>query len=315
MRIFIAGASGALGRHLVPILLRGSHEVVGTARTEQKAESIRRQGAAAVIMDGLDPRSVGSAVRGAGPDIIVHEMTQLSGVSDLRRFEAVFAVSNRLRTEGLEHLIKAGREAGARRIIAQSFCGWPYRRTGSDVKSEDDPLDDDPPRQMRTTLEAIRHLEDRLAGLSAMDGVALRYGGLYGRNTGLFEPSYVEQVKRRKLPVIGSGNGWWSFVHVADAAAATAGFVEKGAPGVYNVVDDDPAPVRTWLPQLAKMLGARAPMRVPAWLARFVAGEHIVNMMTEVRAGSNRKVKCEIGWEPQYGSWRDGFAKVIAGQD
>lgn len=315
MRVFVAGASGALGRYLVPQLLSAGHTVTGTGRSENSLAAIRRMGAHAVMMDGLDAASVGRAIREARPEIVIHQMTQLAGASDLRHFDSIFATSNRLRTEGLDHLIDAGRELGVRRFIAQSFCGWPYRRTGGNAKSEDDPLDDDPPRQLRPTLDAIRFLEGRLSALSGADGIALRYGSFYGRNSGLLDAGFVDQIKRRRVPLIGDGNGWWSFIHLTDAAAATAAFVDRGSPGIYNVVDDDPAPARVWLPALAQMLGARPPLRVPAWIARFIAGDHLVKMMTEIRAGSNAKVKAEIGWTPRYASWRQGIASILAGRD
>lgn len=313
MHVFVAGASGALGRHLVPLLLAAGHDVTGTGRSQRSVETIHAQGANAIRMDGSSATSVARAVLEARPDVIIHQMTQLAGAADLRHFDDVFATSNLLRTKGLDHLIDAGRACGVKRFIVQSFCGWPYRRTGEHIKSEDAPLDDDPPRRMRATLAAIRYLEGRMLALSDADGIALRYGGFYGEETGLLESGFISQVRRGKAPLIGSGNGWWSFIHVADAAAATAAFVERGMPGVYNVVDDEPAPVHAWLPALAGMLGARPPRRIPAWIARLAAGDHLVKMMTEARAGSNAKIKTEVEWSPRYPSWREGFASVLAG--
>jgi nucleoside-diphosphate-sugar epimerase len=248
----------------------------------------------------------------AKPDVVVHEMTSLSAANDLRRFERSFSVTNRLRTEGLQNLLAAAKQAGTPRIVVQSFCGWPYAGIGGPVKSEEDPLDPAPPRELRRTLEAIRYLENAVTGSSDIEGVVLRYGAFYGPGTGLFDGPIIDQLRRRRVPLIGDANGWWSFLHIDDAAAATAISVEKGAPGVYNIVDDEPAAVREWLPELAALLGARPPRHIPKWLARIVAGEHIVTMMTEARAGSNAKAKRDLSWQPAYSSWRQGFAAVLS---
>jgi nucleoside-diphosphate-sugar epimerase len=312
MRILIAGATGAVGRHLLPRLLAAGHQVVGTTRTEAKAPLIRQLGGEALVADGLDAGAMQGAVQSAKPDAIVHEMTDLKAASDLRHFDRVFAVSNRLRTEGTDHLLAAARAAGVKRFVAQSFCGWPYARTGGAVKSENDPLDPEPPRELRRTLDAIRYLEKAVTEAREVGGVVLRYGGFYGTDTGLFDGPFVEQVARRRAPVIGGGNGWWSFVHIEDAAAATALAIARGAVGnIYNVVDDEPAPVREWLPALAAMLGAKPPRHVPAGLGRLIAGEHIVVMMNEGRAGSNAKAKRELGWQPLHPTWRQGFADIV----
>jgi nucleoside-diphosphate-sugar epimerase len=306
MRILIAGATGAVGRHLLPRLVAAGHEVIGTTRSQAKV------GAEALVVDGLDREATGRAVQSAKPDVIVHEMTDLKGASDLRHFDRVFALSNRLRTEGTDHLLAAARETGVRRFVAQSFCGWPYARTGGAVKSENDPLDPEPPQEFRRTLAAIRYLERTVTQAPGIAGIVLRYGAFYGPDTGLFDGPFVEQVALRRVPLMGSGNGWWSFVHIEDAAAATALAVERGAAGqIYNIVDDEPAPVRDWLPALAATVGAKAPRHVPAWLARLVVGEHFVVMMTQVRAGSNAKAKRDLGWKPAYPSWRHGFAEIL----
>jgi 2-alkyl-3-oxoalkanoate reductase len=221
-------------------------------------------------------------------------------------------VSNRLRTQGTDHLLAAAIDAGVKRFVAQSYCGWPYARVGSAIKSEADPLDADPPREMRPTFDAIRYLETAVTGARQLEGVVLRYGAFYGNDTGLFDGPFVQQIKLRRVPVLGDGSGWWSFVHIDDAAAATALAVERGKPGQnYNIVDDTPAPVREWLPALASMLGAKPPWHVPAWLGRLVAGEHLAVMMTEIRAGSNAKAKRELGWLPAHPSWRDGFGEIV----
>lgn len=309
MRILVAGATGAVGQRLVPRLVRAGHAVAGLTRTLGKACLVRDMGAEPVIADALDPQAVHAAVAAARPDVIAHELTDLKGASDLRRFDRAFASSNRLRIAGTDHLLAAARANGVKRIVAQSFCGWPYARTGSPVKSEEDPLDPDPPAEQRRTLDAIRHLEHAVSTSVAPEGVVLRYGAFYGLGTGMFDAGLIDQIRRRRMPVIGGGTAWWSFVHIDDAAEATALAIEQGS-GIYNIVDDDPAPVHMWLPTFAAMLGAKPPIRLPAWLARMVAGAPLVTMMTQSRAGSNAKAKAELGWRPHYSSWRQGFAEL-----
>lgn len=312
MRIFVAGATGAIGCSLLPRLVAAGHHVVGSTRAARKAALIRQLGAEPVIADGLDAASLHRAVEVAKPEVIVHEMTDLKGVADLRHFDRAFAVSNRLRTEGTDNLLAAAQQAGAKRVVAQSFCGWTYARVGSAIKSEDDRLDPAPPRELRRSLDAIRHLERAITGAPQIEGVVLRYGAFYGNDTGLFERSFLEQLGLRRVPLIGDGNGWWSFIHIDDAAAATALAIERGRPGqIYNIVDDEPAPVREWLPALAHVVGAKPPRRVPAWLGRLLAGGHLVVMMTQARAGSNAKAKRELGWQPAHATWRQGFAEIV----
>jgi nucleoside-diphosphate-sugar epimerase len=300
MRVFVAGATGAVGRRLVPRLLERRHEVIGTARSPEKADTLRALGAEAVVLDVLDRDAVLQAVDGARPDAIVHEATALAGLSDLKHFDRTFAATNRLRTEGTDVLLAAARASGARRFVAQSFAGWPYARTGGPVKTEEDPLDPQPVPAMRETLAAIRHLER--AAVEA-GGTALRYGGLYGSST----DAQVDLVRKRRFPLVGDGGGVWSFVHLDDAATATVLAVERDETGVYNVVDDDPAPVREWLPALATAVGAKPPRRIPRWVARLVAGEAGVALMTEIRGASNAKAKRELGWTLRHPSWRQGF--------
>lgn len=314
MRVLVAGATGIVGRHLVPRLAAAGYSVVGLTRTAAKAAVIRQLGAEPAIADGLDHAAIHRAVMQARPEIVVHEMTALTGVTDLRRFDRAFAVTDRLRTEGTDHLIAAATAAGVRRIVAQSYCGWPYARTGGPIKTESDPLDPSPPRQMRRALDAIRHLETAVTSAAGMTGIVLRYGTFYGPNTGMLLPTVLDEIRRRRLPLIGDGGGWWSFLHVEDAAAATQAAVERGAAGIYNIVDDEPAPAREWLPALAQMVDAKPPRRVPAFVARLLAGSAVVAMMTESRAGSNEKAKRELGWQPRHASWRQGFADVIAAQ-
>jgi nucleoside-diphosphate-sugar epimerase len=313
MKIFVAGATGALGRPLVAQLVKKGHEVSGMTRTESKQDLLRDLGARPVVADALDPDAVARAMAEADPDVIVHQLTAI-GAFNPRRMERDFAPTNRLRTEGTDHLLAAGRAVGIKRFVAQSFAPWPYARTGGPVKTEDDPLDTEPPAQVRTTLEAIRYLERAVTGGEWTEGIALRYGGFYGPGTSLgLNPvgEQIEMVRARKFPLAGKGTGVWSFIHIEDAAAATVEAIEHGKRGIYNVVDDEPAPVSEWLPELAKAIGAKPPRRVPLWLARIAGGEAAAIMMTELRGSSNTKAKRELGWQPRYPSWREGFAKGL----
>ncbi|MDQ3742084.1 MAG: NAD(P)-dependent oxidoreductase [Actinomycetota bacterium] len=308
MNVFLAGATGAVGRTLIPLLLEHGHTVVGTTRTPEKAALLRELGAEPVVLDGLDRDAVVAAVAAARPDAIVHQMTALSGSLDLRKFEQAFATTNRLRTEGTDNLLAAAQAAGVERFVAQSYAGWPHARVGGPVKTEDDPLDDHPPKQQRTTLAAIRHLEREV---TAAGGVALRYGGFYGPGTGMAPGAdQWEMVRARKFPIVGDGGGIWSFAHVEDVASGTLAALEDYRPGeVFNVCDDEPAPVREWLPALAAATGAKPPRRIPRWLGRLM-GEHLVVMMTETRGASNAKIKRELGWQPEWPTWREGFAAL-----
>ena len=313
MRIFLAGATGAIGGRLVPLLLEAGHEVTGTTRSPAKADMLRAAGAEPVIADGLDRDAIVAAIAAARPDAIVHQLTALGDLTSLRNLDGAFALTNRLRTEGTDNLLAGAREAGTRRFVAQSFTGWPYARTGGPVKTEDDPLDPDPVPSMSKTLAAIRRLEQTV---TQAGGIALRYGGFYGPGTGLTPGGdQVELIRKRRFPIVGDGGGVWSFIHIDDAAAATLAALERGTPGaIYNVVDDDPAPVREWLPALAAAAGAKPPRRLPRWLARVVAGESVATMMTEIRGASNAKAKRELGWEPAHPSWREGFRAALQGK-
>jgi nucleoside-diphosphate-sugar epimerase len=312
MRVCVAGAGGAVGSRLIRLLVSSGHSVIGLTRTPGKAETIARASAEASVADALNRAAIVAAVTRAKPDVIVHELTSISAANKLPRFDRSFAATNRLRTQGLDNLLAAARQAGTPRRVAQSFCGWPYARVGGPVKSEDDPLDPEPPRELRRTLSAIRYLENAVTAAPGIVGLVLRYGAFYGGGTGLFDGPLIDRLRRRRIPLIGDGNGWWSFLHIEDAAAATAIAVEHGAPGFYNIVDHEPASVREWLPALAAMLGARPPRQIPKWLARIAAGEHIVALMTDVRAGSNAKAKRDLGWRLRHGSWRRGFAEVLS---
>ena len=308
MRVFVAGATGAMGRQLVPRLLEAGHRVIGMTRTEAKAAALWDLGARPIVADALDPDQVAEAVADADPDVIVQQLTAISGL-DPRHFDREFAATNRLRTEGTDHLLSAGQAVGVRRFVAQSYAAWPYARTGGPVKSEDDPLDPSPPREMRESMAAIRHLEEAVLGAAWTQGIVLRYGAFYGPGTSLArDGEQFEMIRKRKFPVVGDGRGVWSFVHIADAAEATVAAVEHGTRGIYNVVDDEPAPVAEWLPALAEQLGAPKPRRVPRVVGRLFAGEAGAVMMTEMRGASNAKAKRELGWRPGHPTWREGFA-------
>jgi nucleoside-diphosphate-sugar epimerase len=313
MRVFVAGASGAIGIRLLPQLVDRGHEVIASTHTSSKSDLLRSFGVTAVVMNGLDAASVGEAVARAEPEVLVHEMTGLAGFSDLRHFDEGFARTNALRTRGTDYLLAAAEAVGVRRFVAQSFTGWPNERVGEAVKTEEDPLDADPPAHQRRSIEAIRYLERAVLETAPIEGLALRYGNLHGPGTSI-PHDYAEPIRKRKLPVVGAGAGVWSFVHVDDAATATAIAVERGAGGLYNIVDDEPAPVAQWLPYLAECLGAPPPRRVPTWLARFAIGEVGISMMTQVRGSSNAKAKRELGWEPRWPSWREGFRLGLAEQ-
>ena len=308
MKIFLAGASGVVGARLLPMLVEAGHEVVGTTRTAAKFGPLEKAGAQPVAMDGLDRDSVMHAVTEAKPDVVVHQLTALTNVSNMKKFDAEFAMTNKLRTIGTDNLLAAAREAGVSRVIAQSYAGWPNERTGGPVKTEDDPLDPHPVPPAQETLAAIRYLEQVVPAAEELDGIVLRYGTFYGPGTGFGEGGAIlEMVRRRRLPIVGGGGGVWSFVHIDDAAQATVSAVVRGSRGVYNIVDDDPAPVSEWLPYLAESIGAKSPMRVPAWLARPMIGEQGVSVMTQVRGSSNAKAKRELDWHLRFPSWRHGF--------
>ncbi len=313
MRIFVAGGSGAVGSRLIPLLVDEGHTVIATTRTPIGRRRLHELGAQPVVVDGLDRAVVKQAVARADPEVVIHQMTALRDFADLKHFDRGFAVTNRLRSEGTDILLAAAEAAGVRRVIAQSFGNWNYERTGSPVKSEDSRLDPDPPAAMRRSLAAIAHLESAVTGSEALEGIALRYANLYGPGTGWSEDgSYAELVRKRRMPVIGDGTGVWSFVHVDDAARVTAAAVERGAPGIYNVADDEPATVSVWLPEVARVLGARPPRRIPRWLGRIAVGEVGVSFFTQIRGASNAKAKHELEWEPAYASWREGFRRGLS---
>jgi nucleoside-diphosphate-sugar epimerase len=303
MRVFLAGATGAIGRRLTPQLVARGHQVTATTTSPDKVETLRALGAEPVVVDGLDAVGVGEAVARAEPEAVIHQMTALAGEPDLRHFDRWFERTNALRTTGTENLLAAARASGAKRFVAQSYSGWPNIREGGPVKTEEDPLDPDPPAAQTESLAAIRTLE-RAVLEAPLDGIVLRYGGLYGPGA---SDGLVELVRGRKLPILGSGAGVWSWIHVDDAAVATVAALERGGRGVYNIVDDEPARVSDWLPYLAEQVGAKPPRRLPVWLGRLAAGEVAVSWMTRIRGSSNAKARQELGWAPSWRSWREGF--------
>jgi nucleoside-diphosphate-sugar epimerase len=308
MRVFVTGATGALGRHLVPGLVAAGHEVTATTRTPGKVALLREAGAQPVVVDGLDRAAVIAAVQAAAPEVIVHEMTALAGMRSFRNPDKLFATTNELRTRGTDNLLAAAAETGTRRVIAQSYAGAGPDAHPGPVKTEEDPPGW---RAIPSAIQApaaIAHVETAVPA-QAREGLVLRYGGFYGPGTGDF---LVEAVRKRQVPVIGGGTGIWSFIEITDAAAATVAAVEAGAPGIYNVVDDDPAPVAQWLPYLAEVLGAKPPRRIPAWLGRLLAGEFVVAQMTSSRGYTNEKARKDLGWEPRYASWREGFRAWVS---
>jgi nucleoside-diphosphate-sugar epimerase len=307
MRVLVAGATGAMGTQLVPRLADAGHEVYAMTRSEAGKGKAAQLGAVPVIADALDRAKVDAAVREVAPEVVVHQLTAI-GQIDPRHFERSFAATNRLRIEGTDNLLAAARAVGARKFVAQSNGAFTYARTGAPVKSEEDPLDPTPVRRMRSTISALKHLEEAVLGAAWTEGIVLRYGAFYGPGTSLSPGSeQFELIRRRKFPVVGDGGGVWSFVHIADAAEATVAAVENADRGVYNIVDDDPAPVAEWLPELAAMLGAKKPMRVPRFIGRMAAGRAGLVLMTELRGASNAKAKRQLGWHPAHPSWRQGL--------
>jgi 2-alkyl-3-oxoalkanoate reductase len=319
MKVFVAGATGVLGRALVPQLVAGGHEVVGMTRSAAKQDLVRSLGARPVVADALDPDAVAGAVASAEPEVIVHQLTALSGPLGIRdarhpeRFSGAI-MTNRLRTEGTDHLLAAGRAVGARRFVAQSFGAFRWARTGGPALSEDVPVDPNPPEALRAALAGILHVEREVPAIEWGEGLVMRYGGFYGPGTSVSlapDAAMAAPVRKRRFPIVGDGGGVMSYVHVDDAAAATAIAVERGRPGIYNIVDDEPAPQREWLPALASALDAKPPRRIPRWLGRLAAGEAATLVMTDVKGASNAKAKRELGWTLRYPSWRQGFAQGL----
>jgi nucleoside-diphosphate-sugar epimerase len=308
MKVLVTGGTGAIGRFLLPLLLENKHEVVALTRSVTKAALLEDTGVAAVIVDPLDKPRLTAAVRRAEPDVIIHQLSALTGVGNFRKFDQEFALTNRFRTEVTDSLLAAARTIGTRRFIAQSYCGWPYAKKGGPVKTEEDPLDPKPPEGFTRTLAAIRYLEDKVGSTTFLEVLALRYGMFYGPGTAIGKGgAIVKRTRNRLFPIIGGGGGVWSFIHILDAARATVAAISRGAPGVYNIVDDEPATVATWLPALAKAVEAKPPYRIPHWLGELTIGKGGVSIMTQIRGCSNAKAKRELNWTPIYPSWRIGF--------
>lgn len=309
MRVFLLGATGALGTHLVPQLIREGHTVFGATRSQGNTKALNEMGAQGVVVDALDRNALIAAVQSVQPEVLIHQMTAIPPRLDMRHFDRDFQLTNRLRTEGTGNVLAAARSAAVRRVVAQSFAGWTYARDGGAIKTEEDPFDPDPPYEFRRTLKAIEYLEHAIGAEQHIQGLILRYGAFYGPRTSISRAgTHIDDVRRRRFPLVGNGQGVWSFIHIADAASATLAAVEGGAPGVYNVVDDEPAPVAKWLPALAAAVGARPPLHVPAWLAQIIIGKHAVTLMTQNRGASNEKAKRDLMWQPAFSSWRQGFA-------
>lgn len=308
MKIFLAGASGAVGQTLIPLLLQQKHEVFGAFRNPDNTDRVRNLGATPIILDALDSQAVHERITEIKPQVVIHQLTAIPARIDLRHFDRDFALTNRLRTEGTHNLLTAALNSGTEKFIAQSFAGWPYARTGTTLKTEEDALDPTPPPRMKSILDAIRILETTVLNETRLTGIVLRYGPLYGPHSSIAsDGTTVEDLRKRKVPLVGKGTGVWSFLHLHDAATAAVAALTKATPGIYNIVDDDPAPVSEWLPYLAHAIGAKPPIRVPNWLARLLIGEHVDMLMNEIRGVSNGKAKRELNWTPKWSSWRQGF--------
>jgi nucleoside-diphosphate-sugar epimerase len=311
MRIFLAGATGAIGKQLLPMLVSAGHTVTATTQHKDKMMSIQSAGATPVLVNALNEEEVLAAVKKASPEIVIHQLTAIPANLNLRHFDEGFALTNRLRTEGTDYLLAAARAVGARRFIAQSYAGW-YERTGNWIKTEDDPLISSGIKDGRKTLQATIHVEQAVLKEKALEGFVLRYGSFYGPGTSLAPGAwFFEGVRQRRVPIVGKGSAYWSFIHIEDAASATLAAVNAAVPGIYNITDDEPAPVSVWLPYLANVLGAKPPRHVPKWLARLAVGEYGVAAMTELRGSSNAKAKSLLSWKPKWSSWRQGFKDGI----
>ena len=309
MNVFLAGATGVIGRRLLPLLNEAGHTVTAMTRSDERAAMLREAGATPVVCDVFDAEGVHAAVTAAQPEIVLHELTDLPSRLDPRKMEKQTAGNDRIRIEGTRNLVDAAVAAGARRMVAQSIA-FAYAPTGTGLKQEDDPLWDDAPWSWSRSVQALHELEDAVTQTQGIEGIALRYGWFYGPGSAYAaDGHFAGEVRKRRLPVVGKGDGVFSFIHVDDAASATVAAMERGSPGIYNVVDDDPARMREWVPAYAEAMGAKPPRRVPAWLARLLAGRYVASMANELRGASNEKARRELGWQPRYGSWREGFSR------
>jgi len=312
MKVFVAGATGAVGKPLVKALLAGGHDVVGMTRSESRGAPLRALGAEVVIADAFDRQAVEAAVTAARPDVVVNQLTAIENVRKFNNLDREFALTNRLRTLGTDNLVAAATCAGASMLISQSYGPWVYARSGTELKTEADALDPTPPAKVRKTRAAIQHLEDATLGAAGVTGIVLRYANFYGPHTSIAADGLIaEQVRKRQLPIVGAGDGVWSFIHVEDAATATVAALNAGVGGVFNVVDDEPAATNEWIPAFAKAIGAKPPRHVPVWLARPLAGELGVVAMTQLRGMSNAKARATFGWQPSFPSYREGFRTGI----
>jgi len=312
VRVFVAGSTGVVGRVLVPHLVENGFKVVALVRAAQKAKAVEDMGATVTVADALNKEELTAAIRRAEPEVIIHQLTAISGFGNLKKLDEGFTLTNRLRTEVTDTMIAAARLVRARRFIVQSFCGWPFAREGGPVKNEEDPLDPNPPDSFSKTFAAICYLEDAVQKVEGLEALALRYGAFYGPGTAIAEDgSIVELIRKRRMPIIGDGAGIWSFIHINDVARATVAAISRGDSGIYNVVDDEPAPVSAWLPVLADAVGAKPPYKVPVWLGKLMIGDGGVSMMTRIRGGSNAKAKRDFRWQPIYPSWRRGFVEGL----
>ena len=313
MKIFVLGSTGVMGKNLIPLLVEKKHEVTALVRSSKRTKVVEDIGAEAVIANVLDKEELTEVIKKAEPEAIIHQLTALADFSgNFRKFDEEFEMTNRFRTEVTDTLLKIARDIGTKRFIAQSFCGWPFARTGEPIKSEEDPLDPEPPSSFIKSLNAIKHLEKVVRESQKVEAVALRYGFFYGPGTSISKDgSIVKAISKHRIPLVGNGTGIWSFIHIKDAARSTVAALTSGSPGIYNIVDDEPAPVSEWLPFLANVLGAKKPSRIPVWLANILIGEGGVSMMTKIRGASNSKAKNELNWEPVYPSWRKGFTEGL----
>ncbi len=313
MKIFILGGTGVIGRYLIPLLVSEGHEITALVRSAERISEAEKIGAKGVPADLFNEEELISLIKKTEPEIIIHQLTALAGVTgNFRKFDQEFELTNRFRTVVTDTLLKAAELTGVRRFIAQSFCGWPFAREGGLVKTEEDPLDPDPPASLSRTLNAIKHLESAVKKSGKVEALALRYGLFYGPGTSIaMDGAVINLIKNRKFPIVGNGGGIWSFVHVQDAAGATVKAVSKGEPGIYNIVDNEPAPVSIWMPFLADALEVKPPRKIPLWVGKMMLGEAGISMMTKIRGGSNAKAKRKLGWEPVYASWRDGFVNGL----
>ncbi|MEV0804184.1 NAD(P)-dependent oxidoreductase [Kribbella sp. NPDC050281] len=312
MKVLVAGATGGLGRSLVPQLVAAGHEVVGMIRSESKAASIKALGASVVLADGLDAAAVKAAVDTVRPEVVVHQMTALKSGINFKKFDQSFAMTNRLRIEGTDNLLSASQAAGVRRFVVQSYAGWNLQQGGSATKTEADPLNPNPVAAQRQTMAGIKHLESVVTHADGIEGIALRYGAFYGPTGDIGKGgSMVEMIRKRQLPLIGDGAGVWSFIHYDDAADATVKAVESDATGIYQIADDDPAQAAVWLPEFARILGVKGPRHVPVWLGRLAAGDVGVAAFTTMRGADNSLAKATFDWQPGYASWREGFRKGL----